>query len=136
MAVIDTGLSIRGLRAEFDQAYRDTASYWRDLCTVIKSNTDTERYAWMGSVPQMREWGTGRKAKGLFSKSYSIKNLKYESTIEVDRDEIADDQLGQIRARVQSLAARARAAFPDPTRRCSTAGGSFHFPRSTLHSKQ
>ncbi len=55
----------------------------------------------------MREWGTGRLAKGLRTESYSVENLKYEATIEVDRDEISDDQTGQIRVRVAELAQRA-----------------------------
>jgi phage major head subunit gpT-like protein len=55
----------------------------------------------------MREWGTGRVAKGLRTESYSVENLKYEATLEVDRDEIADDQTGQIRVRVGELAERA-----------------------------
>jgi phage major head subunit gpT-like protein len=33
--------------------------------------------------------------------------LKYESTLEVDRDEISDDKTGQIRMRIGELAARA-----------------------------
>jgi phage major head subunit gpT-like protein len=55
----------------------------------------------------MREWGQGRLARGLRNESYSLENLKYESTLEVDRDELADDQTGQIRVRVAELAERA-----------------------------
>ena len=55
----------------------------------------------------MREWGTGRVARGVNTESYSIENLKYEATLEVDRDEIADDKTGQIRVRVAELAERA-----------------------------
>jgi phage major head subunit gpT-like protein len=55
----------------------------------------------------MREWGTGRLAKGLRTESYSVENLKYEATVEVDRDEISDDQTGQIRIRIGELAQRA-----------------------------
>lgn len=55
----------------------------------------------------MRQWGTGRVAKGLRTESYSVENLKYESTIEVDRDEISDDKTGQIRIRTGELAERA-----------------------------
>jgi len=36
-----------------------------------------------------------------------VENMKYEATLEVDRDEIADDQLGQIRIRIAELAQRA-----------------------------
>ena len=46
-------------------------------------------------------------ARGLHGESYSVENLKYESTIEVDRDEIADDKTGQIRIRIGELAERA-----------------------------
>jgi len=55
----------------------------------------------------MREWGTGRLAKGLGTESYSVENLKYESTLEVDRDEVSDDKTGQIRIRIAELAMRA-----------------------------
>jgi len=55
----------------------------------------------------MREWGTGRVSRGLRTESYSVENLKYESTLEVDRDEISDDQTGQIRMRVAEMADRA-----------------------------
>ena len=61
----------------------------------------------MGTVPQLREWETGRKAVGIYSEKCSVENLKYEATVEVDRDEISDDQTGQIRMRVRQLAERA-----------------------------
>jgi len=55
----------------------------------------------------MREWGTGRKARGMYAESYDVVNHKYEITLEVDRDEIDDDKTGQIRARTRQLAERA-----------------------------
>jgi phage major head subunit gpT-like protein len=39
--------------------------------------------------------------------SYDVVNEKYEATIEVDRDEISDDQTGQISLRVQEMAEKA-----------------------------
>jgi len=107
MAVKDTGLNFYGLKSTFSEALEAASSHWADLATPIKSSNDQETYAWLGSVPQLREWETGRKAVGIFSESYSVANLKYESTIEVDRDEISDDQTGQIRLRVRQLASRA-----------------------------
>lgn len=107
MAVINTGLLTKGLRSEFFSRYDAAATYYQDLSTRVQSNTDTETYKWLGSVPRMREWGTGRVARGLSTESYSVENLKYESTLEVDRDEIADDKTGQIRIRIGELAARA-----------------------------
>ncbi|MHC4611104.1 MAG: Mu-like prophage major head subunit gpT family protein [Planctomycetota bacterium] len=107
MAVINTGLLTKGLRSEFFNRFGNTPTYYRDLATRIVSTGDQETYRWLGTVPKLREWGTGRVTKGLRTESYSVENLKYEATIEVDRDEISDDQTGQIRVRVGELAQRA-----------------------------
>lgn len=107
MAVINTGLLTKGLRSEFFARFDATPKHYQELATRIVSHSDSETYRWLGTVPRMRQWGTGRLAKGLRSESYSLENLKYEATIEVDRDEIADDQTGQIRVRVAELAQRA-----------------------------
>lgn len=107
MAIINTGLLTKGLRSEFFNRFDAATTYFHDLTTRIQSNADTETYKWLGSMPRMREWGTGRVARGLRTESYSVENLKYEATIEVDRDEIADDKTGQIRIRIGELAERA-----------------------------
>jgi len=107
VAVINTGLLTKGLRSEFFDRFEGMATYYQDLATRVPSTSDSETYKWLGTVPKMREWGNGRLAKGLRTESYSVENYKYESTIEVDRDEIADDQTGQIRIRVGELAQRA-----------------------------
>ncbi len=107
MAIINTGLLTKGLRSEFFNRFDAVTTYYQDLATRIESNSDRETYKWLGTIPQMREWGTGRKAQGMRTESYSVENLKYEATLEVDRDEIADDQTGQIRVRIAELADRA-----------------------------
>jgi len=105
--VKSTGLATKGIRSEFFNRFEATPSYYAQWSTRIASNSDRETYKWLGSVPQMREWGTGRLAMGLRTESYSIENMKYEATIEVDRDEISDDQTGQIQVRIGELAQRA-----------------------------
>ncbi|MEK6798050.1 MAG: Mu-like prophage major head subunit gpT family protein [Planctomycetota bacterium] len=107
MAIINSGLLTKGLRSEFFQRFSEATAYYQDLTTRIPSHSDSETYKWLGSIPRMREWGTGRLAKGLGTESYSVENLKYESTLEVDRDEVSDDKTGQIRIRVGELAVRA-----------------------------
>ena len=107
MTVINTGLLEKGLNSAFFARYDATQTHFGDLATRIDSKSDSEKYKWLGSTPRMREWGTGRIAKGVRTESYSVENEKYESTVEVDKDELADDQTGQITIRVQELAARA-----------------------------
>ncbi len=110
--IIDTGLTTSALKGNFFSALKAVNPVWRDLASVVRSTASTENYRWLGTVPQMRPWGTGRLARGLRSESYSVENQKYEATLEVDRDELADDQLGQIVVRVRELARRA-ASHPD-----------------------
>jgi len=121
--IIDTGLTTAGLKGNFFSAIKSVQPFWKKLATVIRSTGPSESYRWLGTVPQMREWGSGRLAKGLASESYNVENHKYEATIEVDRDELADDQLGQIRIRVRDLAVRA-ATHPDKLLGALLANGS------------
>lgn len=109
MAIVGTQLSTPGLKANFFQRLGEVGktTHYQELTTRIVSTTKKETYAFLGSVPQVREWGTGRKARGLYEESYDIKNLKYEATLEVDRDEWEDDQHSQIQVRVRELAERA-----------------------------
>lgn len=104
MAVINTGLLTEGLRSEFLNRYQSVPTLYQDLCTRVPSTKAGENYRWLGMVPGMRPWGQGRLPKGLRVESYDVNNAKYEATIEVDRDEIEDDQTGQIRMRVAELA--------------------------------
>jgi phage major head subunit gpT-like protein len=109
MAVINTGLVEKGIRREYDErfAQADANAAYQLPATRLPSTSDREKYRWLGSAPMPRPWGTGRVAKGLRSESYDVVNEKYETTIEVDRDEIADDQLGAIKFRINELAVRA-----------------------------
>ncbi len=109
MAIVDTALSLPGVKADFFQRFSEVeaATVYQELSTRIQSTTDTEKYRFLGSVPPVREWGTGRLARGMFAEAYDVKNLKYELTLEVDRSEIADDATGQIMIRIREMAQRA-----------------------------
>ena len=103
-AVINTGLVLAGARSEFFNEFEKADVSFQDLSTRMVSNKDIENLRWLGMLPQVREFGAGRVATGLRSESYDIRNQKYESTLEVDRDEISDDQTGQINIRVAEMA--------------------------------
>lgn len=97
-----------GLRAVFFDAYESVAGDWERIATVVPSEHDTEKYAWLGSVPKMREFKDERVPAGLLEHDYSIKNRTWEASIAVDRAALEDDQYGQIKLRVQGLADEAR----------------------------
>jgi phage major head subunit gpT-like protein len=97
-----------GLRAVFFDAYEAVAGDWARISTVVPSEHDSEKYAWLGAVPKMREFKDERVPAGMLEHSYSIVNKTWESSIAVDRAALEDDQYGQIKLRVQSLADEAR----------------------------
>ena len=105
--IINTGLLEAGLKSDFFNRLNATPTLFQNVSTRIPSTMPSEKYRWLGTVPNMRQWVDGRQAKGLRSEAYDVTNLKYEATLAVDRDEIDDDQTGQIRIRINELAQRA-----------------------------
>lgn len=93
-----------GLKTVFFEAYDSSIGDWERIATVVPSEQDTETYAWLGSVPKMREFKDERLPAGLLEHEYSIKNKTWEASIAVERAAIEDDLYGQIKLRVQGLA--------------------------------
>lgn len=100
----------KALRTEFMRAFENGENP-ADVMPMImetSSTSNSEKYGWLGSVPQLSEWKDSRQLSGLLDFDYSIPNKHYEATLQVDRDDIEDDQYGHISVRVQDLARRAR----------------------------
>lgn len=97
-------------KTTFDAA--DVEAFWKKLATQFPSNSDKETYAWLGTVPAMREWLAERAAFGLLGYDFSITNKDYEGTIAVDRNTLEDDKYGMITPRIRQLAEEA-ARYPD-----------------------
>lgn len=76
---------------------------YKKITTLMTSTTLTESYNWLGDWPTMREWKDEREYKGIADYTYSLTNVHYESTIEVDRDTYEDDRLGLIPPRIRGL---------------------------------
>ena len=69
-------------------------------------------YKWLGDFPGMKEWFGDRTIKDLSAYHYEITNKSFEATIEVDRDDIDDDQIGVYTPMIQGLAQAAK-THPD-----------------------
>lgn len=98
----------KGLQATFFKAYDAGTPYHPSLCTEVPSTARQEKYGWLGSAPTMREWVDERAPKALLSSEYTLVNKHYEASINIDRDDLDDDQLGQHQFRVQDMGNRAR----------------------------
>jgi phage major head subunit gpT-like protein len=98
-----------GLRTIFFQQYNAPVTHQADLIlTNINSTKDKEKYGWIGAGPGMRKFDGERRPKGVKEYGFEIENEIWESSIEVERKEIEDDQYGQIKLRAQGLATDAR----------------------------
>lgn len=69
-------------------------------------------YKWLGDIPTMRKWIGDRVIKDLSGHHFEIINEPFESTIEVDRDDIEDDLIGVYSPMIQEMA-RAAKTHPD-----------------------
>lgn len=79
------------------------------LATQIPSTAASESYAWLGSVPSVREWVGEKRAKQLKDYSYTLRNKDYEVSIEIDRNDLDDDQISAHNIRIADLVGRMRA---------------------------
>lgn len=70
--------------------------------TVPSGNRETD-YAWLGNFPMLREWIGDRVVRALKAGQYSIVNKSFEATVEVDRDDIEDDNIGAYKPMIQQM---------------------------------
>jgi phage major head subunit gpT-like protein len=89
---------IQNLHIALSAAYADgltlaDASY-EAIATIVPSNSRSNTYAWLGSMPGMRKWVGDRIIKELVGHHYSLENQDFELTISVDRNDFEDDNFG------------------------------------------
>ncbi len=102
----------KGLRAEFMKAFEAVENgKVMGAAMTVPSTAASEKFGWLGSVPQMQEFKDEKVAKGLIDHDYTIKNVPYEATLGVDKFALRNDQLGATQIRIRDLALRAK-TFP------------------------
>lgn len=96
------------VQRDITQIFTETAGaatpFWPTLAMKVDSSGADEKYAWLGSSPGMREWLGNREFNQLASADYTLKNKKWESSEEFEKDDIDDDRMGGFRLRVEQLA--------------------------------
>jgi phage major head subunit gpT-like protein len=86
------------LRAEFQKGIEETTLVGTPLFQKVASNGYENVYSWLEHVPGMKKWVKGdvRTVRNYGLRDFSIPNVKYEDTIDVDIDDVEDNQLGQL----------------------------------------
>lgn len=96
--MIVNNANLRTLYTAFNAAFREGFGQARPdhmpVTLVVPSTTRENEYGWLGQAPGLKEWVGERVLRGIADYGYRIRNKKFEDTIEVDRDNIEDDELG------------------------------------------
>ncbi|MGL5344845.1 MAG: Mu-like prophage major head subunit gpT family protein [Plesiomonas sp.] len=100
------------MKKHFENALKRDPGQWEKIAMKVPSGTSTEDYSWLSDFPRMRKWIGEKTVKALAAFKYSITNDDWETTIEVDRNHLEDDQTGQYALKAKS-AGRAAADLPN-----------------------
>jgi phage major head subunit gpT-like protein len=68
---------------------------WKKIAKLISSSTRSNTYEWLSQFPAFREWVGARLHKLLKEVAYNVINRKFETTVDVQRPDIEDDNIGQ-----------------------------------------
>jgi len=82
------------LKTLFNKAFESAPSNWQKVAMLVPSTSKTNDYKWLANFPRMRKWVGEKMAKALEAFSYTVTNDDWEATVEVDRNDIEDDELG------------------------------------------
>ena len=114
--VISSSL-LNGLRttfsAIFETAYAGTPTFYEKLATKIPSKNKSNTYGWVANQIYMREWIGPRVVQNLAEHGYQVLNKKFEATVELQREDIEDDNLGMFTNAVLPGMAEAARKHPD-----------------------
>lgn len=106
------GAAFVALKVLFNKAFDAAPATWQRIAMKVPSTTSQNDYAWLSTFPKMRKWIGDKAIKALEAFKYTIKNDDFEATVEVDRNDIEDDQLG-IYAPQAQMAGESAKQLPD-----------------------
>lgn len=101
-----------GFSTVFHQAFNAAEVWHPQVAMTVPAKTRIMDYKFMLDFPMVREWIGDRVVRSLAGKSYQIATKDWEATIEVDRNDLKDDQIGLYTPIVAALAEEAR-SHPD-----------------------
>jgi len=82
------------LKTTFNKAFDAAPSLWDKTTMKVPSGSGQNDYSWIGRFPKMVKWLGSKTIKSLKAFTYTVVNDDYEATVEVDRNDIDDDNIG------------------------------------------
>ncbi|MCX7299912.1 MAG: Mu-like prophage major head subunit gpT family protein [Rhodobacterales bacterium] len=87
-------LVYKGFQAKYRDSYDKAPTFADKIAMTMQSAGRDETYSWFGNLPTLREWIGPRVVQNISASTFTILNRKFENTIGVAREDIADDWLG------------------------------------------
>ena len=100
------------LKTTFNNAFDAAPSQWQLTAMLVPSGSGQNDYTWLSLFPKMRKWIGDKVVKALEAFKYTVVNDDWEATVEVDRNDIEDDNLGIYAPQAQMAGFSAR-QLPD-----------------------
>lgn len=82
------------LKTTFNKAFDAAPALWQQTTMLVPSGSGQNDYTWLSRFPKMRKWLGDKVVKALEVFKYTVVNDDWEATVEVDRNDIDDDNLG------------------------------------------
>jgi phage major head subunit gpT-like protein len=109
---------------QFQAMFGATDVIWPAYASEFPSKTKQSVYGWLAQFGGMRKWEGSRQAVDAVGRSYTLTNIPFERTVELDRDDIFFDQYGFFGAVVENLAMAAKTLQDQETADAITHGTS------------
>ena len=100
------------LKTTFNNAFDAAPSQWQQTAMLVPSGSGQNDYTWLSLFPKMRKWIGDKVITALEAFKYTVVNDDWEATVEVDRNDIEDDNLGIYAPQAQMAGYSAR-QLPD-----------------------
>lgn len=82
------------MQARFNKGLAEGNKDWMKIARKITSNSASNTYAWISQFPAFREWVGARLHKAVAERAYQVVNRKFETTLDIPREDLEDDNYG------------------------------------------
>jgi phage major head subunit gpT-like protein len=96
----------------FQQVFNNLTRQTELVASEIASGRRSQWYPLLDKVPRLRKWVGAREVQNVALRGYNLVNQDYELTVEVDRNDIEDDELGAFGPLIDHIAQQS-ALWPD-----------------------
>jgi phage major head subunit gpT-like protein len=102
-----------GFRTIYMSAFDKAEPIAEEVADIRTSGSLKEAVAIVAASARMREWIGEREVRNFAAKTFEIENKDWESTVEVDRNDIEDDRLNIYRPQIADMGRNAALVWDD-----------------------